>query len=223
MKKKVHSCIPFWYIISAMSTSEAELWIYCWWKTLMLVYIIFPVFHLTGLYKNYVWIHTFHCPNGKLLIAVDFEHGIVFSSVLFSSVGCWFHNRMGRSGNSQCRINNIIPTAHLLLNVKHLYLNGNVWSLWRFKKKKYSWVWNVHHSVFIMNYSLFPHSPLLNVHHTCKCIMHFSLFSLTQILWSPVNNQPGNGFALLTHCIHCSFVLFKYHIFPSETPDPNVS
>lgn len=136
MKKKVHSCIPFWYIISAMSTSEAELWIYCWWKTLMLVYIIFPVFHLTGLYKNYVWIHTFHCPNGKLLIAVDFEHGIVFSSVLFSSVGCWFHNRMGRSGNSQCRINNIIPTAHLLLNVKHLYLNGNVWSLWRFKKKK---------------------------------------------------------------------------------------
>lgn len=60
--------------------------------------------------------------------------------------------------------------------------------------------------MFIMNYSLFPHSPLLNVHHTCKCIMHFSLFSLTQILWSPVNNQPGKGFAVLTHRIHCSFV-----------------
>lgn len=60
--------------------------------------------------------------------------------------------------------------------------------------------------MFIMNYSLFPHSPLLNVHHTCKCIMHFSLCSLTRILWSPVNNQPGKGFAVLTHRIHCSFV-----------------
>lgn len=46
----------------------------------------------------------------------------------------------------------------------------------------------------------------LNVHHTCKYIMHFFLFSLTQILWSPVNNQPGKGFAVFTHCICCSFV-----------------
>lgn len=57
-----------------------------------------------------------------------------------------------------------------------------------------------------MNYSLFPHSSLLNVHHTCKCIMHFSLFSLAQILWSPVSNQPGKGFAVLTHCLYCVFV-----------------
>lgn len=49
----------------------------------MLVYIIFPVFHLRSLYKNYVWIHTFHCPNEKLLVAVDFEHDIVFSSIFY--------------------------------------------------------------------------------------------------------------------------------------------
>lgn len=90
------------------------------------------------------------------------------------------------------------------IKCKTSLLNVNGWCLWRFKN--YSWVWNVHPSVFIMNYSLFPHSPHLSVHHTCKCIMHFSLFILTQNLWSPVNNQPGKGFAVLTHCIHSSFV-----------------
>lgn len=64
----------------------------------------------------------------------------------------------------------------------------------------------------------------------------FPLFSRTQILWSPVSNQPGEGFAVLTHGIHCSFVpiivliahterteMQHFLVLISEEPNPKFS
>lgn len=101
-------------------------------------------------------------------------------SFLFSFVGCQFHNRMGRSGNSQCRTNNIIPTSHLLLDVKHLYLNGNVWSLWRFKKIQLS----LKCSSFRVYYELF----FVSTQSSFKCSSYMQMHNAFLLI------QPNTDF-----------------------------